>query len=437
MSVLQIPTAEVFLPLLQPARDKAAHGGRAGAKSHFFAGLLIEDSLAEPGESGAGLLSVCIREVQKDLAQSSKRLIEAKLATHGLGEPDGFKVFRDVIQTPGDGLIIFKGMNDYTADSIKSLEGFKRGWWEEAHGATKTSIGLYRPTMRATGSQMWWSWNPRHKRDPVDAMFRGKEIPTGAVVVNANHSDNPWKTAEIEQERLDCLRLNPDQYDHIWEGGYVQVVEGAYLAKELAQAKSEGRISHVAADPLMTIRLFADIGGTGAKADNFVFWAVQFVGREIRVINHYEVQGQPIGAHLIWLREQGYTPGRAQIWLPHDGETQDRVFDVSYESAFTAAGYEVTVIPNQGRGAAMMRVEAARRMMPSVWFNKETTEGGREALGWYHEKKDETRKIGLGPNHDWSSHSFDAFGLACVAYEEPTTTRPKPARQHVAGGWMG
>ena len=146
MSTLDLQTARVFVPLLEPARDKAAWGGRGSGKSHFFAELLIEDSLAEPGESGEGLRSVCIREVQKDLAQSSKLLIETKLNRLGLSEADGFKVFKDVIQTPGDGLIIFKGMNDYTADSIKSLEGFKRSWWEEAHGATKTSINLLRPT---------------------------------------------------------------------------------------------------------------------------------------------------------------------------------------------------------------------------------------------------------------------------------------------------
>ena len=176
----------------------------------------------------------------------------------------------------------------------------------------------------------------------------------------------------------------------------------------------------------MTVRLFADIGGTGAKADNFVFWAAQFIGREIRVLDHYEQQGQPIAAHLNWLRSQGYTPDRAQIWLPHDGDTQDKVFDVSYRSAFEAAGYVVTVIPNQGKGAAMLRVEAARRLFPSVWFDEAPTQAGREALGWYHEKRDEARGIGLGPEHDWASHSADAYGLMCVAYELPATGQPKP-----------
>ena len=135
MSALDIETARVFQPLLAPARYKGGWGGRGSGKSHFFADLMVEDSLAEPGISGEGLRSVCIREVQKDLSQSSKLLIEDKLAKHRLGEADGFKVFRDVIETPKDGIIIFKGMQDYTAESVKSLENFKRAWWEEAQTA--------------------------------------------------------------------------------------------------------------------------------------------------------------------------------------------------------------------------------------------------------------------------------------------------------------
>jgi phage terminase large subunit len=419
LSVLQIPTAEVFLPLLEPARDKGAWGGRGSGKSHFFGGLLVEDSLLEPGISGEGLRSVCIREVQKDLAQSSKALIEAKLSDFRLGEADGFKVFRDCITTPKDGLIIFKGMQDYTAESIKSLEGFKRAWWEEAQSASATSIKMLRPTMRAPGAQMWWSWNARRKVDPVDVMLRGPEKPTGAIVVNANWRDNPWFGAELEQERVDCLRMTPDDYDHVWDGGYITVASGAYFARDLNLAKAQGRITKVAFDPLMRVRIFCDLGGTGARADAFCMWPAQFIAKEIRTRDYYEVQGQPLSAHLAWLRKMGYGPERADIVLPHDGETNDRVIDVSFESAFRDAGYDVTVIPNQGKGAAKMRIEAARRRFPSIWFDEVTTEYGRDALGWYHEKRDDPRNIGLGPEHDWASHGADAFGLMCVAYEEP------------------
>ena len=425
MRELAIDTARVFAPLLPPARDKSAKGGRGSGKSHFFAEMLMEDSLSEPGNSGGeGLRSVCIREVQKDLAQSSKLLLETKLRSMGLNEADGFKVYKDVITTPADGIVIFKGMNDYTADSIKSLEGFKRGWWEEAHGATQHSINLYRPTMRASGSQMWWSYNPRRKTDPVDIMLAGPERPTGAVLVTANWRDNPWFTAELEQERTDCLRMQPDQYGHIWEGEYVSVMEGAYYAKVLTQAKLAGRIGRVSADPLMTLRAFVDIGGTGAKADAFTIWIAQFIGKEIRILDYYEAIGQDLATHLAWMRSRGYDSKRAQFWLPHDGDTNDKVHDVSYASALRQAGYEVTVIPNQGKGAAKARIEEGRRLFPSMWFNAETTQPGLDALGWYHEKKDEARNIGLGPEHDWASHGADAFGLMCVAYEEPQESKP-------------
>ena len=131
----------------------------------------------------------------------------------------------------------------------------------------------------------------------------------------------------------------------------------------------------------------------------------------------YESVGQPAATHFQWLRDGGYTGANSTIWLPHDGDTQDKVFDVSYKKAFEGAGYPVEVVPNQGKGAAMLRVKSAQRVFPSMWINKETTEGGMEAVGWYHEKQDEKREIGLGPEHDWSSHSADSFGLMCVVFE--------------------
>jgi phage terminase large subunit len=103
MSILKIPTARIFEPLLQPARYKGLHGGRGSGKSHFFGELLVEICQAE-----RGTLAVCIREAQRTLAQSSKRLIESKIAALGLGHQ--FRVFSDKIETPGDGVIIFRGL---------------------------------------------------------------------------------------------------------------------------------------------------------------------------------------------------------------------------------------------------------------------------------------------------------------------------------------
>jgi len=422
LSELDLPTAAVFEPLLHPTRYKGAWGGRGSGKSHFFADLMVEAALTQPGFRG-----VCIREVQKDLNQSAKRLIEDKIAAHGLGHL--FDCQKAVTVTPGGGLIVYQGMQDHTADSVKSLEGFDVAWVEEAQTLSARSLTLLRPTIRKPGSELWFSWNPRRKSDPVDKMLRGDEQPTGAVVVRANWSDNPWFPAELEQERLDDLRMKPDQYEHIWEGGYEAITEGAYYAASLTLAKAEGRIGQISADPLMAYRAFWDIGGTGAKADATTIWVCQFIGERIKVLAYYEAQGQDLATHINWLRASGY--GAAHCFLPHDGAAHDKVFDASYEGALRAAGFTVTVVPNQGRGAASQRIEAARRWFGRMWFNQATTQPGLDALGAYHEKKDDARGIGLGPNHDWSSHGADSFGLMASTYEEPRSTAP--VRRNIKG----
>ena len=125
---------------------------------------------------------------------------------------------------------------------------------------------------------------------------------------------------------------------------------------------------------------------------------------------------------MAWLRANGFGPGRAEIILPHDGAQNDKVYDVSYESVLREAGFSVRVVPNQGKGAAMARIEAARRHFPRMVFDEVGTEAGREALGHYHELIDADRGIGLGPKHDWSSHGADSFGLGAVIYEEPKSS---------------
>ena len=423
---LRIKTARVFQPLLEPSRYKGAHGGRGSGKSHFFAELLVEDALRWPGQSGEGLRGLSFREVQKSLKESAKFLIESKIRAMGLGEEDGFKVFTDRIQTPGDGVIAFTGMQDHTADSVKSYEGFHRAWGEEAQSISQRSLTLLTPTIRwedthrGLASELHFSWNPRSKRDAIDQFLRENQ-PANATVIEANWSDNPWFPSVLEDERKHCLKTNPDNYTHIWEGGYATVNEGAYYAKHLNEARKSGRIGKVPADPLMQTRAFWDIGGTGQKSDAVAIWIGQFIGREIRFLDYYEAVGQPLATHVNWLRDNGYE--NALCVLPHDGQQHERVIKITYEGALSEAGFETEVIQNQGKGAAMKRVEAARRLFPAMWFD-EKCDGGLEAIGWYHEKRDEDRNIGLGPEHDWASHGADAFGLAAVAYEAPDE-RPK------------
>lgn len=217
---LVIDTPRVFRPLLEPKRYKAAYGGRGSGKSHFFAELLVEDSLRIPG-----LRSACLREVQKSLKDSAKLLIEDKIKALGVGKY--FEPQVDRIVAPGGGVIVFQGLQDHTAESIKSLEGFKRAWVEEAQTISARSWELLRPTIRAEESEIWASWNPRNAWDPVDAFFRGPEPPKDAIVVRANYSDNPFFPSVLEGERQHDQKTNPARYAHIWLGEYEPMAIGA------------------------------------------------------------------------------------------------------------------------------------------------------------------------------------------------------------------
>lgn len=218
--VLRIPTAPVFEPLLKPSRYKGAYGGRGSAKSHFFSELAVERCIQRPGTR-----IVCVREVQRSLKESVKRTIEDKISTLELGSQ--FTVQHDSIGTKGGGIIVFQGMQDHTAESIKSLEGFDIAYVEEAQTLTARSLEMLRPTIRKPGSELWFGWNPRSATDPVDELLRGKIIPPDAIVVRTSYKNNPWFPAELEVERLFDYKNNPHRYAHIWEGEYEPQAIGA------------------------------------------------------------------------------------------------------------------------------------------------------------------------------------------------------------------
>ncbi len=204
-------------PLTVPHRYKGAKGGRAGMKSHFFG-----ENLAILATRYPGIRACCIREVQKSIKRSSKLLIEDKIEQLKL---TGFRPLREEIVTPGKGIIIFQGMKDHTAESIKSLEGFDVFWFEEANKASDGSIRILRPTARSTKRsrlkvpELWFSWNATLPTDPVDVFFKDK--PPDSVCVHTTYRDNPWLPQELVAEIEWDRRRDPEKYRHVWEGDYL------------------------------------------------------------------------------------------------------------------------------------------------------------------------------------------------------------------------
>jgi phage terminase large subunit len=214
MAALHRQIPEKFIPLLRPCRYKAIHGGRGSGKSHDRAEALIAMSAV------AKLDAVCVREIQKSLSQSVKKLLESKIEQLGVGHL--FDVQEAVIKSKHGGKIIFAGMQNHTADSIKSLEGYDIAWVEEAQSLSQRSLDLLRPTIRKPGSEIWFTWNPENETDPVDAFLRSENPPPDSIVIEANYMDNPWFPDVLMEEMLYDRGRDPEKYQHVWLGKYKQ-----------------------------------------------------------------------------------------------------------------------------------------------------------------------------------------------------------------------
>lgn len=173
---------------------------------------------------------LCAREVQKSIQDSVKQLLDDKIASMGLsGVYDSLQT--EIRGTNGT-QFIFAGLGKMTTDQIKSMEGIDIVWVEEAQTISAKSLEILIPTIRAPGSELWFSWNPRNVSDPIDKLLRGDNPPDGAIVQQVNYSDNPFFPKELEAERLYDQQNKPDRYAHIWEGAYEPTAIGAIWTRD-------------------------------------------------------------------------------------------------------------------------------------------------------------------------------------------------------------
>jgi hypothetical protein len=300
-----LPTARAFAPLLKAARYKGAYGGRGSGKSHFFAELLIERCLARPATR-----AVCVREVQRSLDQSVKALLAQKIAAMGVSR--GFSVLESEIHVLDDtgerrGRIIFQGMQNHTAESVKSLEGFDIAWVEEAQALSARSLALLTPTLRAPGAEIWFSWNPRRADDPVDAFMRGpgaaEDPDIACVAVNWHHN-----LSTAAQYRI-RLSQDPNFTSSLADSGWMDVWPTVYPFGTLPWGSPSwwtgkyapdqierytGAVIHVLSGLTAARYLRVEISDTG-NADGFVQ-----IGRLFAADGWQPTRNMTYGASLAW-----------------------------------------------------------------------------------------------------------------------------------------
>lgn len=379
---LEIATPRWLLPLLEPARYKGAHGGRGSGKSHAFAEMLVERCLIQKTDA------VCIREVQKSLAQSVKRLVEAKIEAMGVGHL--FDIQQALIKGPYGGIIIFQGMQNHTADSIKSLEGFDIAWVEEAQSLSQRSLDLLRPTIRKPGSELWFTWNPNLESDPVDVLLRGSSPPPDSVVVQANFRDNPWLPDVLRSELEYDRDRDPDKFAHIWLGEYQRNSE--------ARVFRNWRVDEFEAPPGVTFRMGADFG---FSIDPSVLVRCYIEGRNL-YIDHEAWQ---IGCEIDRMPDLFMTVPEAEKW--------PMVADSSRPET-------ISYLRNHGFPRVLPAVKGARSVEEGVEFLKSfdiivhpRCQHVIDELTLYSFEIDPKTQLVLPKLADKNNHCIDALRYAC------------------------
>ncbi len=302
MTALRIKTAEVFEPLLQPARYKGAYGGRGSGKSHFFGDLWLEENVAQK------LDCVCLRETLKSLEFSVKKLLEGKIQSFNAGAY--FEVQDRRITSVHGGVTIFEGMQNHTADSIKSLEGFDRAWFEEAQNASDNSLTLLRPTIRKKGSQLWMAWNPQKETDAVDQFLRGINPPDDSIVVQANYMDNPWLSDELRAEMEHDQRgmtLGSEAQRKAAAAQFNWIWKGAYRTAGDALVFTNWRIEEFESDPGAIYRYGAD---WGFSIDPSVLVRCYLRGRQLFI----DYEAYQVGCEIDRLPDLFMTVPEAEKW---------------------------------------------------------------------------------------------------------------------------
>ena len=386
--------------LFQPARYKVAHGGRGSAKSWGFARALLIQAAQKP------LRVLCTREVQRSIKDSVHKLLSDQIEGLGLGSL--YDILATEIRCKNGSEFIFAGLSTQTVESIKSFEGIDIVWVEEAQAVSKRSWDVLTPTIRKPGSEIWVSFNPELETDETYQRFV-MTPPIGSVVAQLNWRDNPWFPPELEAERQDTIKRDPDSYDNIWEGVPRRSVAGAIYANQIDQAYADGRVRPLPYDPKLKVHTIWDLGWN----DCMSILLVQRSSSEIRVIDFIEDTHRTLDQYAAMIK--GRLLNYGSHYLPHDGDARDFKTGKTAKEILATQLTSVQIVPNIG---VEQGIRAARMLFGQVYFDEVKAKPLLEHLKRYRRNIPTTTDEPTAPVHDEHSHSADAFRYLAVIADQ-------------------
>lgn len=385
-------------------------GGRGGTKSWSAGRSCLIRGFEKP------LRILCVREVQRSIKDSVHQLLADQIQILGLG---GFyQVLTNEIRGRNGTKIIFTGLSNLTADSLKSYEGIDLVWAEESHTLSRKSIDLLLPTIRKAGSQLIFTFNPELDTDEVWVRFVENK-PDDCVVRECSYHNNPWFPEVLEKERQEFLRMvesgarSQSDYDWVWEGKCKPAVDGAIYPDEVAKVMEDGRLCPVAYDPKLNVHTIWDLGWN----DLMAIGVVQVAAGTVRIIDYIEDSHRTYESYVNELKEKPYANKMHKAWLPHDGKARNPQTGVSPIELLNSLGLKADAngVPDIGIKPG---IEAARQMFPRVYFDKEKCTPLFNRLRRYARVISPTTDEPMAPKKDENTHGADMFRYIAVIEKE-------------------
>lgn len=416
----QIKLPEKLKPVFAGEADvRGAWGGRGSGKTRSFAKMAAVKGYVF-GASGIKGQILCARQFMNSLDDSS--LEECKRAIQDEEFLSAYYEIGDKYIKSKDGNVSFSFAGlDRNISSIKSKGRVLLCWVDEAEAVNEIAWRTLIPTLREEGenwhSELWVTWNPMRKGSPTDLRFKNTTDPRYKIVM-MNWRDNNKFPEILERQRQRDFKERPDEYDHIWEGGYGSS-QGAILARWVNEAERDGRINNsVEYDANgAPVIISGDLGFRDTCG--WWYWQPQIGGAKLlkydadhgldvddwmpRIQEHLEAMGAELG----------------KIWLPHDAQAKTFQSKHSSEQKFRQAfgSSKIRIVP-QSRKAD--QIEAARSFIKRCAFNRQACEAGLDGLrAWEFDYNEDSGVFSREPKHNWASHPADAFAYGCQVLREP------------------
>jgi len=409
--------------LFSDARYRVAYGGRGASKSWNFARALLLKGVEQP------VRVLCARETQQSIGESVHRLLSDQVGMLGLSH--FYTVEKTRLLGKNGTEITFAGLKHNVAN-IKSAEAVDICWVEEAQSVSKESWNTLIPTIRKDKSSIWVSFNPDFDDDPTYVMFI-RNPPPNALVTRVTWRDNPWFPEVLKTEMDHMRRTDPDEYEHVWEGSCISLLQSAIYANELRAVEREDRICSVPYDRSRPVDCYWDLG----YGDMTAVWFAQSMPFQYRLIDYIEDCARPLQWYLQQMQARGYLYGTD--WLPWDigMHAKEMGSGRSIEELMRLAGRKVRITPKL---AVADGIAAARTIFPVCWFDRERTEEGVRALRHYRYGEVKTLQHHTRePIHDKSSHGSDSFRYFAICAKPPKPAAPQPSIQRrpreTVGAW--